>query len=93
MNKGLEALKVIRGNIEADIIVLPDETECCDIIETELKRLEKQDEILRIIKEKEVDVGWLKRAKDLHEYNSGMGIGSYSALTQKEYDLLKEWLK
>ena len=47
---------------------------------------------LEIIKKKEVDIGWLKRAKDLREYNSGMGINSYSALTQEEYDLLKEVL-
>ena len=53
----------------------------------------KYKKALEIIKEKEVDVGWLKRAKDLHEYNSGMGINSYSALNQEEYKLLKEILK
>ena len=47
---------------------------------------------LENIKEKDVDVGWLKRAKDLHAYNNGMGIGSYSALTKEAYDLLKEAL-
>lgn len=79
-----------------------------DIIETALKRLEKiettthsvlRDDISKklkafeIVAEKDVDGGWLRRAKDLHEYNSGMGINSYSALTQEEYDLLKEILK
>ena len=53
----------------------------------------KYKKALEIIKEKEVDIGWLKRAKDLHEYNSGMGINSYSALNQEEYELLKEILK
>ena len=52
----------------------------------------KYKKALEIIKEKEVDIGWLKRAKDLHEYNSGMGINSYSALNQEEYELLKEIL-
>ena len=56
-----------------------------DIIEKSLKALE-------IVKEKEVDVGWLKRASDLYHYNMGMGIKSYGALTPQEYDLLKEVL-
>lgn len=46
-----------------------------------------------IIKKKDVDIGWLKRAKDLHEYNSGMGVNSYSALTQEEYEVLNEVFK
>ena len=54
---------------------------------------DKKLKALEIIKKKDVDVGWLKRAKDLNEYNNGMGINSYSALTKEEYDLLKGWLK
>ena len=56
--------------------------------ETQLKKLKA----FEIVAEKDVDGGWLRRAKDLHEYNNGMGINSYSALTQEEYELLKEVL-
>jgi hypothetical protein len=52
----------------------------------------KKIKAFEIIKEKDVDAGWLKRAKDLHEYNSGMGINSHSALSQEEFELLKEEL-
>lgn len=55
------------------------------------KEIEKN-RAFEVIKEKDVDVGWLKRAKDLHQYNNGMGINSYKALTQEEYDLFEEVL-
>ena len=86
----LEALKVIRGNIDADIITLPSETECCDIIEKSLKALE-------IIKNKKVDVYWLieffSAEKGLDDYNNPDFTPKKHRLTQKEYDLLKEVLK
>lgn len=49
MNKELtplEALKVIRCDIDADIIS-SDEIECCKIIEKALKRLEEHEKILK----------------------------------------------
>ena len=81
MSKGLEALENIK---HYDTRVGLHEKDY-ELIEKELKALE-------IIKERDVDVGWLKRAGNLYHYNMGMGIKSYGALIQEEYDLLKEVL-
>ena len=79
-------------------------------IETELKRLEeidkvmflnnqkmqKQDEILRIIKEKRVDISLLLGSSDLETYNLHIysrkhgGLIDYK-LTKAEFDLLKKY--
>ena len=98
MNKGLKALARIYihsyTGCERDF----------EIVETELKRLEeidkvmffnnqkmaKQDEILRIIKEKMVDIAWLLKSENCSKYN--LGVGSNQALKKPQYDLLKEVL-
>lgn len=95
MSKGLEALhhpriELAKIDISAeglhDIAYMPFyKTKQYTAIEKELKAFE-------IANTKDVDIGWLKRAKDLSQYNSGMGVNSYSALTQEEYRLLKEEL-
>lgn len=58
----------------------------------------KQDKILRIIKEKQVNVGYLLACDDYEEYldyfNDRQGEGnlpSFELLTQEEFDLLKEY--
>ena len=54
----------------------------------------KQDEILRIIKEKGVDVGVLQHCLTLADYNNSIEYElAYKPLTKEEFDLLKEWLK
>lgn len=78
---------------------------CYNIIETELKRLEKQDKILRIIKEKDVFVwGFRNRHNEVKNgeltydfylkhcgyYHSGF---NWKKLTEQEFDLLKEYFK
>lgn len=50
---------------------------------------EKQDEILRIIKEKHVNIDWLLDCESVEEYNESL----YLDLAQEEYDLLKEVLE
>lgn len=62
-------------------------------------RNDKQDEVLRIIKEKEVEIGLLKGIlhadKSFHTasyYNSHF-VATYRHLTKAEFDLLKEWLE
>ena len=50
---------------------------------------DKLNEILRIIKEKWVDIVWFSKPKTLEEYNKN----HLYELTQAEFDLLKEWLK
>lgn len=53
--------------------------------------MKKQDEILRIIKEKNVDVAWLLKSENCSKYN--LGVGSQQALKRTEYVLLKEYLR
>lgn len=61
-----------------------------DISEVKLK----QDEVLRIIKEKGVDVGVLQHCITLADYNNSIEYElAYKPLTQAEFDLLKESLK
>lgn len=93
MNKGLEAFDKV-----LDII-------CCqkydnnlqnyvDCVETELERLEKQDEILRIIKEKKVRFDILLEVPNAKVYNSWLNkISTDLDLTEQEFDLLKEYFK
>ena len=54
--------------------------------------IKKQDEILQIIKEKMVDVQLLKDSKNFNEYNWCVHTKD-RALTQAEFDLLKEHFK
>lgn len=97
MSKGLEALKEIAiQSVEALIGKQePLRTQKInELLETkQFKCIEKELKALEIIKEKDTDIGWLKNAEDLCQYNNGMGVNSYSALTQEEYDLLKEELE
>lgn len=80
MNKGLEALKIIY-ELE-DLQGGRDEFwKAYRIIEKELKAFQ-------IIKEKLVDVNWLKGCDELQDYNWCNNV----ELTQEEYDLLKEAL-
>ena len=66
------------------------------VIETELKRLEKQGEILRIIISKRIDFDKLQRCANAYEYNTEVNIeNSYEEttrqhITQEEYDTLEK---
>ena len=51
----------------------------------------KQEKVLEIIKEKNVDFDTLTDSEALDDYNSKMNW-SYRRLTQEEFDLLKRWL-
>ena len=92
MSKGLEALHKLLFDKSLDkILTVEEEANLIYTIKTELKRLEKQDEVLRIIKEKKIDIG--------------VNIGSVIAdepierqiiiygVDEIEFDLLKEYLK
>ena len=56
----------------------------------QLKEKEKQDEILRIIKEKRVNIPALIECESVKEYNSGRYVDRH--LNHFEFDLIKEWL-
>ncbi len=65
----------------------------------EIEQLEKSLEVLKIIKNKEVNIGLLKGIlhSDLHthtaSYYDSYFVANYRHLTQEEFDLLKEWLE
>lgn len=62
----------------------------------EIKAIEKDLEVLELIKEKAVNVARLNYAirteKGLESYNSFAIIEGFDELTRKEYKLLKGWL-
>ena len=103
MSKELEALQRIviflkanhvmsKCGYENDVKIIENAIKQKDKYKEAMYVFEKDARALEIIREKEVDVGWLKRAKDLEQYNNGVGIGGFSALSQEEYELLKEVL-
>lgn len=81
MSKGLEALKDIKGKYEND-----------NGLQRRLSIIERELKALAIIKDKGVDVGWLMKTQTLSEYNNIVGTVSHEALSQEEYELLKEVL-
>ena len=92
MNKGLEALKELRNFMSGDLYCATQNH--LDIIETELKKFDKQDEILRIIKEKQVDIHNLLESKTCEQYNNHTHwLGYKGNLTQSEYELVKPYLE
>ena len=58
----------------------------------EIKDIEKDLEVLEIIKNKDVRIRVLLASKNVEEYNYSI-LFEIQHLTQEEFDLLKEWLK
>lgn len=56
-----------------------------NLIETTLKKIDKA---INLIKEKNVDVYWLRKSPSLPRYN--IAVGFEQRLLKKEYNLLKE---
>lgn len=81
MNKGLEALKEHIINLKSMGYTRCEEWLDLIVIEKELKAL-------KIIKEKLIDINWLKGCEELADYNDL----NEPTLEQEEYDLLKEIL-
>ncbi len=52
---------------------------------------QEQEKSLKIIKEKNVDIIYLKDSNNVEEYNNHFGC-VICKLTEKEFDLLKRWL-
>ena len=71
------------------------ETEYCDQQRSMLKYDEVKDKKFKafeIIKEKNVNVFYLKNANSVEEYNIGLDLPKIWQLTQEEFDLLEEVL-
>lgn len=99
MSKGLEAIRFAVGGFSSGRDY-DGNYYTREEVETELKRLEKQDEILRIIKKKKVDIDLFyiiledeNQIDKLLAYNSWFGSSPKQQLLENEFDLLKEWLK
>ena len=83
MNKGLQALWRLKGE---DRVGIYDEINMCqdfDIAEYYLKAID-------ILKEKNINVYWLKTSPNLSRYN--LAVGTSQKLQRNEYALLKEVL-
>ena len=88
----LEALyRLVFSAVEDENRTVEECLEYQHIIETALKRNNKLEKALEIIKEKRVDVSYLVISEDLHDYNEG--LDRKWKLTQEEYELLKEELE
>lgn len=55
--------------------------------------VEKDLDILEIIKNKRVDVSFLSKLKSLDDYNSFIFFENDEILSQSEFNILKEWLE
>jgi len=87
MSKGLEALENIKREAGTPYFsILYD----IDMWREDFATIEKELKALEIIKEKNVNVSWLKTSPNLSRYN--LAVGTNQALKRNEYDLLKEVL-
>jgi len=67
-----------------------------EIIEQSLIKAQENEKVLEVIKEKGVDVGYLKTCKTLEEYNSNCWNDEEDfnkKLTEEEFDLLKRYFE
>ena len=96
MNKELEIIKqrlnIIRENTKVDNRRIADEEneECIKCIETCLSDIEKSLKTLEIIKNKKVNLEFLKCSENYEQYCLICSYGN--EITKEEYDLLKEVL-
>lgn len=61
-------------------------------IKQALLKVQDQEKVLEIIKERQVDIYHLNKSSTVEEYNE-VWDGAKYCLTKEEFDLLKEWLK
>ena len=68
-----------------------EDTKEYDNIKHVLIKAQKQEKVLEIIIEKDVDMYSLRRCETVEEYNIHFVIDEYQKLTQEEFDLLKRY--
>lgn len=64
-----------------------------NIVEQTLLKAQEQEKVLVIIKEKNVDIFWLKNSKTKSDYNSHVFISKINELTEEEFELLKRYFE
>ena len=94
-----QALQVLNRNL-FDLSINPyayknfeEKNESFDIVEQALTELEKQTQILKILKSKKVHFQIIKRCGTVQEYNQWVFLKEFAPLAEEEFNLLKEWLK
>ena len=97
MNKGLEALYLIKGiplylcHYSPELGVRPKLVDISTFLDTIEIVLKNQDKILKIIKEKKVNLEYIRYCETYKEYKTRWIY--WNEITQQEFDLLKEWLE
>lgn len=93
-SEALEYLEDLRDYLLRDRVNISS-TKNYNIIKNYILKAQEQEKVLKIIKEKGVDVGYLQTCKTLKEYNSSCWDDEEDfnkRLTQEEFDLLKRWI-
>ena len=95
-SEALECLEKLMDSYNARswLNVRKTEKEEYNTIKQALIKAQEQEKVLEIIKEKGVDVGYLKTCKTLEEYNSNCWNDDEDfnkKITQEEFDLLKRY--
>lgn len=93
MSNELEALEKLT-NYKCSC--MSEKIECKEIIETALKRLEQQDDVLKILKEVvefKIALPYIKPCEDnISDIMSGVSINIQRCLENKERELLRQWI-
>ena len=95
-SEALESLERVKGYYAGGIIsveVYLEETEEYNTVKQALLKAQKQEKVLEIIFEKNVEIYWLKHSKTVEEYNKHIkNLRDTFNLTQEEFDTLKRWI-
>ena len=99
-SEALESLKRIKNiqvciDYEKDIIKSVNEMlpNSCDKVEQSLIKSQEQEKVLKILKERQVNIALLVTVRDVEEYNFYIPYEEFEKyLTQEEFDLLKRWI-
>lgn len=91
-NEALECLEYLSSfNLETDILV--GQTKAYNTIKQTLLKAQENEEILEIIKEKNVDILDIRMSKTVDSYNFAVSSSNLNRkeLTKKEFDLVKRY--
>lgn len=83
-SEALESLEIMRCNLPHYYV------KEYNTVKQELLKAQEQEKVLDIIKEKNVDIIYLKDSNTVEEYNSHFGC-AVCKLTQEEFELLKKY--
>lgn len=92
-----EALRILKDLVNENTVIGDCERECLEVIEKELNQKEKQEKLLKLLKNKKVDLHLVDDILndgipryDVKTYNFCYNM---RYLTKDEFDLIKRWLR